>query len=220
MKQAGILTEPPVSDPIANAHKPAAVATPEPLDDPPGVRCEERSHGFQGVPLASFTPVATGVNEARGTPWNPWDLSSHRTPGGSSSGSGVATAAGLCAFAMGSDTGGSVRIPACFNGIFGHKTSIGLLPTDGVFPLSPTLDTLGPLTRTAADAAIIHAIMTDSDIPLAKPLKGLRLGKPTTFFFDDLFFLDDLFFFFDFFMFKKCISINYLLINIVSCNRC
>jgi aspartyl-tRNA(Asn)/glutamyl-tRNA(Gln) amidotransferase subunit A len=133
-----------------------------------------------------FALGATGVNEARGTPWNPWDLSSHRTPGGSSSGSGVATAAGLCAFAMGSDTGGSVRIPACFNGIFGHKTSIGLLPTDGVFPLSPTLDTLGPLTRTAADAAIIHAIMTDSDIPLAKPLKGLRLGKPTTFFFDDL----------------------------------
>ena len=133
-----------------------------------------------------FALGATGVNEARGTPWNPWDLKVHRTPGGSSSGSGVATAAGLCAFAMGSDTGGSVRIPACFNGIFGHKTSIGLLPTDGVFPLSPTLDTLGPLTRNAADAAIIHAIMTDSDIPAPAPLKGLRLGKPTRFFFDNL----------------------------------
>ena len=133
-----------------------------------------------------FALGATGVNEARGTPWNPWDLKVHRTPGGSSSGSGVATAAGLCAFAMGSDTGGSVRIPACFNGIFGHKTSIGLLPTDGVFPLSPTLDTLGPLTRNAADAAIIHAIMTGSDIPAPAPLKGLRLGKPTRFFFDNL----------------------------------
>ena len=133
-----------------------------------------------------FALGATGVNEARGTPWNPWDLAVHRMPGGSSSGSGVATAAGLCAFAMGSDTGGSVRIPACFNGIFGHKTSIGLLPTDGVFPLSPTLDTLGPLTRNAADAAIIHAIMTGSDIPAPAPLKGLRLGKPTKFFFDDL----------------------------------
>ena len=133
-----------------------------------------------------FALGATGVNEARGTPWNPWDLAVHRMPGGSSSGSGVATAAGLCAFAMGSDTGGSVRIPACFNGIFGHKTSIGLLPTDGVFPLSPTLDTLGPLTRNAADAAIIHAIMTDSDIPAPAPLKGLRLGKPTRFFFDNL----------------------------------
>ena len=133
-----------------------------------------------------FALGATGVNEVRGTPWNPWDLSIHRTPGGSSSGSGVATAAGLCAFAMGSDTGGSVRIPACFNGVFGHKTSIGLLPTDGVFPLSPTLDTLGPLTRSAADAAIIHAMMTGSDIPSAASLGGLRLGKPKTFFFDEL----------------------------------
>ena len=92
----------------------------------------------------------------------------------------------MCAFAMGSDTGGSVRIPACLNGIFGHKTSVGLLPTDGVFPLSPTLDTLGPLTSNAADAAILHAIMTGSDIPLATPLTGLRLGKPTSFFFEDI----------------------------------
>ena len=129
---------------------------------------------------------ATGVNEARGTPWNPWDLEAHRIPGGSSSGSAVATAAGLCAFAMGSDTGGSVRIPACFNGLFGHKTSIGLLPTDGVFPLSPTLDTVGPLTRSAADAAIIHAIMTGEEIPATAPLRGLRLGRPTTFFFEDI----------------------------------
>ena len=57
-RHAGILTEPPVSEPIANAHIPAAVATPEPLEDPPGIRCVERSHGFQGVPLASLTPVA------------------------------------------------------------------------------------------------------------------------------------------------------------------
>ena len=133
-----------------------------------------------------FALGATGVNEALGTPWNPWDLSTHRIPGGSSSGSGVATAAGLCGFAMGSDTGGSVRIPACLNGIFGHKTSVGLLPTDGVFPLSPTLDTLGPLTKNAADAAILHAIMTGCDIPSAAPLKGMRLGKPTSFFFEEI----------------------------------
>ena len=129
---------------------------------------------------------ATGVNEARGTPWNPWDLETHRAPGGSSSGSGVATATGMCAFAMGSDTGGSVRIPACFNGIFGHKTTIGMLPTDGVFPLSPTLDTVGPLTRSAADAAIIHAIVTGENIPSAAQLSGLRLGRPTTYFFEDI----------------------------------
>ena len=63
-----------------------------------------------------FALGATGVNEARGTPWNPWDSSIQRIPGGSSSGSAVATAAGLCAFALGTDTGGSVRIPACFTG--------------------------------------------------------------------------------------------------------
>ena len=133
-----------------------------------------------------FALGATGVSIARGTPWNPWDLDTHRTPGGSSSGSGVATAAGLCAFAMGSDTGGSVRIPACLNGIFGHKTTIGLFPTDGVFPLSPTLDTLGPLTRSAHDAAIIHSVMTGARMPTPPSLAGLRLGRPTSFFFENI----------------------------------
>ena len=76
----------------------------------------------------ALAPLALMKQEV---PLNPWDLSTHRIPGGSSSGSGVATAAGMCAFAMGSDTGGSVRIPACLNGIFEHKTSVGLLPTDG-----------------------------------------------------------------------------------------
>ena len=131
-----------------------------------------------------FALGATGVNDARGTPWNPWDLEVHRTPGGSSSGSGVAVAAGLCGFAMGSDTGGSVRIPACLNGIFGHKTTIGLLPTDGVFPLSPTLDTVGPLTRTAADAALVHAAATGEAAPRPAAPRGLRLGRPTGFFFE------------------------------------
>ncbi|MBT5263923.1 MAG: amidase [Rhodospirillaceae bacterium] len=133
-----------------------------------------------------FALGATGVNEARGTPWNPWDSHAHRTPGGSSSGSAVATASGLAAFGLGSDTGGSVRIPAAFNGLFGHKTSIGLLPTDGVFPLCPTLDTLGPLCRSAADAAIVHGVTARTDIASKAPLKGLRVGRPTNYFFDDL----------------------------------
>jgi aspartyl-tRNA(Asn)/glutamyl-tRNA(Gln) amidotransferase subunit A len=129
---------------------------------------------------------ATGLNKARGTPWNPWDAEVHRFPGGSSSGSGVGTAAGLCAWGIGTDTGGSVRIPASFNGLFGHKTTVGRWPTDGVFPLSPTLDSIGPLTRHAADAAIIHAVMTGEEIPQAANLSRLRLGRPTTFFEDDL----------------------------------
>jgi aspartyl-tRNA(Asn)/glutamyl-tRNA(Gln) amidotransferase subunit A len=133
-----------------------------------------------------FALGATGVNEARGTPWNPWDHATHRIPGGSSSGSAVATAAGLCGFALGTDTGGSVRIPASFTGLFGHKTTVGLWPTDGVFPLSPTLDSIGPLTRNAGDAALVHAVLTGEDVPLPARLEGLRLGRPTSFFFEDL----------------------------------
>lgn len=129
---------------------------------------------------------ATGVNSVRGTPCNPWDSAVHRTPGGSSSGSGVATAAGLAAFTIGTDTGGSVRIPATLNGIFGHKTTVGMWPTDGVFPLSPTLDSIGPLCRTAADAAIVHSVMNEVEIPLPGRLKGLRLGRPTAHFYDNL----------------------------------
>lgn len=132
-----------------------------------------------------FALGATGINEARGTPWNPWDLNEHRIPGGSSSGSAVATAASMCAFALGTDTGGSIRIPACYTGLFGHKTSIGLWPTDGVFPLSQTLDSIGPLCRSAADAAVIHQALFDE--PTCKAdLKGLHLAKPGPVFFDAL----------------------------------
>ena len=133
-----------------------------------------------------FALGATGVNEARGTPWNPWDSSIQRIPGGSSSGSAVATAAGLCAFALGTDTGGSVRIPACFTGLFGHKTTVGLWPTDGVFQLSPTLDSIGPLCRNAGDAAIVHAVITGESVPMPAQIEGMRLGRPGAPFTDDL----------------------------------
>ncbi|OED41245.1 amidase [Chromatiales bacterium (ex Bugula neritina AB1)] len=132
-----------------------------------------------------FALGATGVNEARGTPWNVWDAETHRIPGGSSSGSAVATAAGLCGFAVGTDTGGSVRIPACYNGLFGHKTSMGLWPTDGIFPLSSTLDSAGPLCRTATDAILIHEQLTGETVPPAN-LNGLRFGLPAPVFFDAL----------------------------------
>src|SRR5690554_4342318 len=85
----------------------------------------------------------TGVSAPLGTPWNPWDSTHQRVPGGSSSGSSVAVSAGLCAFAIGSDSGGSVRAPASFNGIFGFKTTFGAWPTDGVIPLDPRVDSLG-----------------------------------------------------------------------------
>ncbi|OZI48611.1 amidase [Bordetella genomosp. 4] len=96
----------------------------------------------------------TGHSSPRGTPWNVSDMENHRAPGGSSSGSGVAIAAGLCAFAIGSDSGGSVRVPAAFNGVFGLKTTAGLWPTDGAFPLDPRVDSIGLLTRSAKDALL------------------------------------------------------------------
>ena len=133
-----------------------------------------------------FALGATGVNRAKGTPWNAWDSNEHRIPGGSSSGSAVATAAGLCAFAIGTDTGGSVRIPACFNGLFGHKTTVGLWPTDGIFALSPTLDSVGPICRYAADASLIHREFTGASVPPKLSVAGARLGIPCTANLDDL----------------------------------
>ena len=100
-----------------------------------------------------------GTNEQMGTPWNPWDLKEARVPGGSSSGSGVAVASGLASCATGSDTGGSVRLPAAFCGLTGLKVSKACLPTDGIMPLSQTLDTPGPMTRNMADLAFMFSIM-------------------------------------------------------------
>ena len=124
-----------------------------------------------------FAMGSTGINHVRGTPWNPWDASIHRIPGGSSSGSASALGAGLCAFAIGTDTGGSVRMPAAVCGLFGLKTTKGLWPTDGVYPLCPTLDSIGPLTRTAADAAFIFAALQGCPTPQPAPPRGLRLGR-------------------------------------------
>jgi aspartyl-tRNA(Asn)/glutamyl-tRNA(Gln) amidotransferase subunit A len=125
-----------------------------------------------------------GTNQHLGTPRNPWDRETHRTPGGSSSGSGVAVAARMAPWAIGTDTGGSVRIPAAWNGITGLKTTIGRISTYGVLPLSPTLDTPGPITRSVEDAAILLGVLQGAD-PLdprtlghrdAEPMPGLRRG--------------------------------------------
>ena len=133
-----------------------------------------------------------GTNHHLGTPWNPWDAGTHRAPGGSSSGSGVAVAAGMAPWAIGTDTGGSVRIPAAWNGITGLKTTIGRISTFGVLPLSPTLDTPGPITRDVEDAALLFAVLQGSDArdkrtfgihdvdpmpSLRRGVRGLRLGR-------------------------------------------
>jgi aspartyl-tRNA(Asn)/glutamyl-tRNA(Gln) amidotransferase subunit A len=118
-----------------------------------------------------------GTNQHLGTPWNPWDANTHRTPGGSSSGSGVAVAARMAPWAIGTDTGGSVRIPAAWNGITGLKTTIGRISTFGVLPLSPTLDTPGPITRNIEDAALLLTVLQGAD-PRDRQTAGVRDVDP------------------------------------------
>ena len=129
-----------------------------------------------------FAFGAWGTNQHMGTPRNPWDPRTHRTPGGSSSGSGVAVAARMVPWAIGTDTGGSVRIPSAMCGVTGLKTTVGQIATDGILPLSTTLDTVGPLARSAADAALLFDVMrgggrTLSPPALARGVKGLRLAR-------------------------------------------
>lgn len=123
--------------------------------------------------MVEFAFGGWGTNPVMGTPWNPWDLQTHRAPGGSSSGSGVAVAAGLAPAAIGSDTGGSVRIPCALNGLTGLKTTRGLISLYGAVPLSSTLDTIGPMTHSAEDAAIWTSLMAGAD-----PLDPSSLNRP------------------------------------------
>ncbi|HEX2544558.1 MAG TPA: amidase [Ramlibacter sp.] len=124
-----------------------------------------------------FAMGGWGTNSLRGTPWNPWDLQRARTPGGSSSGSGVAVAARLAPWAVGTDTGGSVRLPASWCGITGLKTTVGRISTHGVLPLSPTLDTPGPMARSVEDAAWLYAVMQGPD-PLDPRTRGVTFTDP------------------------------------------
>jgi aspartyl-tRNA(Asn)/glutamyl-tRNA(Gln) amidotransferase subunit A len=104
-----------------------------------------------------------GTNRAVGAPWNPWDALVHRAPGGSSSGSAVAVAAGLADAALGSDTGGSVRIPAATCGVVGLKPARGLVSLIGVHPLAPSLDTVGAIAKDVATAARLLGVVSGPD---------------------------------------------------------
>lgn len=104
--------------------------------------------------MVEFAVGSWGTNAVRGTPQNPADWTKHRVPGGSSSGSAVAVAAGFAPVAFGSDTGGSVRIPASLCGVVGYKPSYGLISLQGVAPTGPSFDTLGPLSTNVTDARL------------------------------------------------------------------
>ncbi|MEE2657468.1 MAG: amidase [Candidatus Latescibacterota bacterium] len=151
--------------------------------------------------MVEFAYGGAGINHHHGTPWNPWDASTPRLPGGSSSGSGVAVAADLAPAALGSDTGGSVRIPAAFGGFVGLKPTYGRVSNAGVMPLDPRLDSVGPMCRSVADAMLLYNIISGPDADDAKTLKqpiqgpvddlhaeiaGCRVCIPREYFWDEV----------------------------------
>ncbi|WP_353645976.1 amidase [Mesorhizobium sp. WSM2239] len=136
--------------------------------------------------MTEFAFSGIGLNRHFGTPGNAADAT--RVPGGSSSGAGVSVAEGTSDIAIGSDTGGSVRIPAALNGVVGFKPTAGRVPLSGAFPLSATLDSIGPLARNVADCAIADAVMAGEEPDALEPfpLASMRIGIPQGRLFGDI----------------------------------
>lgn len=132
--------------------------------------------------MTEFAFSGLGLNPHYGTPSSPWDRASARIPGGSSSGAGVSVADGMAVVALGTDTGGSIRIPAAFCGLTGFKPTAARVPADGAFPLASSLDSSGPLAASVECCAIVDAILAGEDRPLPRvlPAHSLRLATPTT----------------------------------------
>ena len=128
--------------------------------------------------MSEFAFTGVGANPHYGTPGNPADRA--RVPGGSSSGAAVAVADDMCEISIGTDTGGSTRIPAALCGVVGFKPTKSRIPTEGAFPLSPTLDSVGPLARTVEACVKADSVLADARYrPLERvALAGLRLGIP------------------------------------------
>lgn len=123
--------------------------------------------------MVEFAFGGWGTNPLMGAPWNPWDLKTHRVAGGSSSGTGVAVAARLVPAGIGSDTGGSVRIPSAFNGLVGLKVTFGRIGLSGTMLLSWTLDSIGPMARCVEDCALLLNALAAPD-----PRDPTTLGQP------------------------------------------
>jgi aspartyl-tRNA(Asn)/glutamyl-tRNA(Gln) amidotransferase subunit A len=138
--------------------------------------------------MTEFAYSGIGINPHFGTPKGAWQRSVGHVPGGSSSGAAVSVVDRMAHGALGTDTGGSCRIPAAFNGIVGFKPTQHRVPLDGGVPLSFTLDSFGPLARTVGCCAVLDAVLADEPVkPLQpRPIKGMRLAVPTTVTLDDL----------------------------------
>jgi aspartyl-tRNA(Asn)/glutamyl-tRNA(Gln) amidotransferase subunit A len=140
------------------------------------------------VNMTEFAFSGLGINPHYGTPASPWDRASRRIPGGSSSGTAVAVADGMAAAGLGTDTGGSCRIPAAFCGIAGYKPTARRVPITGVLPLAPSLDSVGPLAPSVACCAEIDAILAGEPpaAPVPARLNGLRLAVPDNMVLDNM----------------------------------
>jgi aspartyl-tRNA(Asn)/glutamyl-tRNA(Gln) amidotransferase subunit A len=138
--------------------------------------------------MTEFAFSGIGLNPHYGTPANPYDRGSRRIPGGSSSGAAVSVADGMAAFALATDTGGSVRIPAALCGIAGFKPTAARVPREGAFPLSTTLDSVGPIAPTVACcAAVFQVLAGEAPRPLAPAdASGMRLVVPKNHMLEDL----------------------------------
>jgi aspartyl-tRNA(Asn)/glutamyl-tRNA(Gln) amidotransferase subunit A len=167
------------------------------LDDSPPAEADApvvsrlRRAGFILIGRTNMTEFAysgIGINPHYGTPKSTWKREVGHVPGGSSSGAAVSVADGMAHGALGSDTGGSCRIPAAYNGIVGFKPTQQRIPRDGGVPLSFSLDSFGPLARTVDCCAVLDAILADEPVqPLqSRAVKGMRFAVPTTVALDDL----------------------------------
>jgi aspartyl-tRNA(Asn)/glutamyl-tRNA(Gln) amidotransferase subunit A len=150
-----------------------------------------RRAGFVVIGRTNMTEFAysgIGINPHFGTPKGAWQRHAGHVPGGSSSGAAVSIADGMAHGALGTDTGGSCRIPAAYNGIVGFKPTQRRVPLDGGVPLSFTLDSFGPLARSVRCCAVLDSVLADEPfVPLQpRPVKGMRLAVPTTIALDDL----------------------------------
>jgi len=172
--EAGVVT---TAGSVALADAPAAVA-----DAPAVARLRAAGGVVAGrTNMTEFAFSGVGVNPHHGTPANPADGKTPRIPGGSSSGAAVSVATGAAFIALGSDTGGSIRIPAALCGVVGFKNTQRLVPLAGAFPLSATLDTICAMTRSVRDAILAHEILAQRTVTRAvAPLAAYRLAVATT----------------------------------------
>ena len=132
--------------------------------------------------MTEFAYSGIGINPHYGTPKSAWQRNVGHVPGGSSSGAAVSIADGMAYGALGTDTGGSCRIPAAYNGIVGFKPTQRRVPLEGGIPLSFSLDSFGPLARSVGCCAVLDAVLADEPVqPLqTRPVRGMRLAVPTT----------------------------------------